>query len=260
MRSSAAAAPSAQARAAHSRRGTGHSGLGLGTAGQRGPRPAGLPALDVQRAAGQRQGLGQRPPAGGDGAPGLLLHTRDPHGGGHPRARDRRRWRGLPGSEPLRRARPRAPTTRGRRPPRARTSSTRSPSRCATRRAERCPRTRTSTPARPVRADGDADRQESWSAQPGRLHPGGLGHAPDPAHGLRDRHARATIKGRPVVYTNLRSTYMHELDSATGFAEFNNPADDAHPAGLLQLGRPASATRSTGSTPTTSTSPTSTRV
>jgi acyl-homoserine lactone acylase PvdQ len=28
----------------------------------------------------------------------------------------------------------------------------------------------------------------------------------------------------PVVYTNLRSTYMHELDSATGFAEFNNPA------------------------------------
>jgi acyl-homoserine lactone acylase PvdQ len=28
----------------------------------------------------------------------------------------------------------------------------------------------------------------------------------------------------PVVYTNLRSTYMHELDSATGFADFNNPA------------------------------------
>ena len=37
--------------------------------------------------------------------------------------------------------------------------------------------------------------------------------------------ARATIKGRPVAYTNLRSTYMHELDSATGFADFNNPAD-----------------------------------
>jgi acyl-homoserine lactone acylase PvdQ len=36
--------------------------------------------------------------------------------------------------------------------------------------------------------------------------------------------ARATIKGRPVAYTNLRSTYMHELDSATGFADFNNPA------------------------------------
>ncbi len=36
--------------------------------------------------------------------------------------------------------------------------------------------------------------------------------------------ARATINGKPVVYTNLRSTYMHELDSATGFADFNNPA------------------------------------
>jgi acyl-homoserine lactone acylase PvdQ len=35
--------------------------------------------------------------------------------------------------------------------------------------------------------------------------------------------ARATIRGRPVVYTNLRSTYMHELDSATGFEGFNNP-------------------------------------
>jgi hypothetical protein len=36
--------------------------------------------------------------------------------------------------------------------------------------------------------------------------------------------ARATIKGRPVAFTNLRSTYMHELDSATGFAQFNDPA------------------------------------
>jgi len=36
--------------------------------------------------------------------------------------------------------------------------------------------------------------------------------------------ARATIKGRPVAYTNLRSTYMHELDSAVGFEMFNEPA------------------------------------
>jgi acyl-homoserine lactone acylase PvdQ len=36
--------------------------------------------------------------------------------------------------------------------------------------------------------------------------------------------ARATVHGRPVAYTNLRSTYMHELDSATGFSDFNNPA------------------------------------
>ncbi|CAA9499118.1 MAG: putative penicillin acylase [uncultured Solirubrobacteraceae bacterium] len=34
---------------------------------------------------------------------------------------------------------------------------------------------------------------------------------------------RATIKGAPVAYTRLRSTYMHEVDSARGFADFNNP-------------------------------------
>ncbi|HWC25863.1 MAG TPA: penicillin acylase family protein, partial [Solirubrobacteraceae bacterium] len=36
--------------------------------------------------------------------------------------------------------------------------------------------------------------------------------------------ARATIGGTPVAYTRLRSTYMHELDSARGFADFNDPA------------------------------------
>nr|MBA3749229.1 penicillin acylase family protein [Solirubrobacterales bacterium] len=35
--------------------------------------------------------------------------------------------------------------------------------------------------------------------------------------------ARATIKGKPVIYASLRSTYMHEFDSARGFADFNNP-------------------------------------
>jgi acyl-homoserine lactone acylase PvdQ len=34
---------------------------------------------------------------------------------------------------------------------------------------------------------------------------------------------RATYKGRPIVYTRLRSTYMHEVDSAPGFSDFNNP-------------------------------------
>ena len=34
---------------------------------------------------------------------------------------------------------------------------------------------------------------------------------------------RATIDGRPHVYTKLRSTYFHEVDSALGFADFNNP-------------------------------------
>jgi acyl-homoserine lactone acylase PvdQ len=37
--------------------------------------------------------------------------------------------------------------------------------------------------------------------------------------------ARARIHGAPVAYTNLRSTYMHELDSATGFEQFNDPTE-----------------------------------
>ena len=35
---------------------------------------------------------------------------------------------------------------------------------------------------------------------------------------------RATIGGKPVIYTRLRSTYMHEIDSARGFSDFNDPA------------------------------------
>jgi acyl-homoserine lactone acylase PvdQ len=35
--------------------------------------------------------------------------------------------------------------------------------------------------------------------------------------------ARATIKGKPVVYTKLRSTYKHEVDSSLGFIELNDP-------------------------------------
>jgi hypothetical protein len=36
--------------------------------------------------------------------------------------------------------------------------------------------------------------------------------------------ARATVHGRPVAYTRLRSTYFHELDSAVGFQDLNEPA------------------------------------
>jgi len=31
------------------------------------------------------------------------------------------------------------------------------------------------------------------------------------------------VKGKPVAYTKLRSTYFHEADSALGFSDFNNP-------------------------------------
>jgi acyl-homoserine lactone acylase PvdQ len=42
--------------------------------------------------------------------------------------------------------------------------------------------------------------------------------------------ARAKIGGTPVAYTVLRSTYMHEVDSARGFADFNDPAKMRSPA------------------------------
>jgi len=35
--------------------------------------------------------------------------------------------------------------------------------------------------------------------------------------------ARGKVKGKPVAYTKLRSTYFHEADSALGFVEFNDP-------------------------------------
>ncbi|MHB8659281.1 MAG: penicillin acylase family protein [Solirubrobacteraceae bacterium] len=41
--------------------------------------------------------------------------------------------------------------------------------------------------------------------------------------------ARAKIHGQAVAYTNLRSTYMHELDSAAGFERFNDPSRMRNP-------------------------------
>src|SRR4051794_14855985 len=46
--------------------------------------------------------------------------------------------------------------------------------------------------------------------------------------------ARATIKGKPVAYTVLRSTYMHEVDSARGFADFNDPAKMESPQDFMK--------------------------
>jgi hypothetical protein len=35
---------------------------------------------------------------------------------------------------------------------------------------------------------------------------------------------RGTVRGRPVAFARLRSTYFHEVDSAAGFMDFNDPA------------------------------------
>jgi len=45
--------------------------------------------------------------------------------------------------------------------------------------------------------------------------------------------ARARLRdGTPVVYVVLRSTYMHEADSALGFVDFNDPAKMGTPSGF----------------------------
>jgi acyl-homoserine lactone acylase PvdQ len=45
--------------------------------------------------------------------------------------------------------------------------------------------------------------------------------------------ARATVKGKPVAYTRLRTTYGHEADSGLGFSYFNDP-DKVHDAASFQ--------------------------
>ncbi|GAA2622311.1 penicillin acylase family protein [Dactylosporangium fulvum] len=44
---------------------------------------------------------------------------------------------------------------------------------------------------------------------------------------------RGTVAGRPVAFTQLRSTYRHEADSAIGFQAFNDPAAMGSPAQFI---------------------------
>jgi acyl-homoserine lactone acylase PvdQ len=41
---------------------------------------------------------------------------------------------------------------------------------------------------------------------------------------------RGTVRGKPVAFARLRSTYFHEVDSAAGFMDFNDPAAVRSPA------------------------------
>ena len=42
--------------------------------------------------------------------------------------------------------------------------------------------------------------------------------------------SRGLLRGRPVAYVELRSTYFHDIDSARGFADFNDPEKMRGPA------------------------------
>ena len=72
-------------------------------------------------------------------------------------------------------------------------------------------------------------RRESWSPNPADQTPAGSAtfRTERTADGLVI--ARARIGGRSVAYTNLRSTYDHELDSVSGFYLLNDPAAIRNP-------------------------------
>ncbi len=76
-------------------------------------------------------------------------------------------------------------------------------------------------------------RSESWKPNPADTTPAGsiTLQTQRTAYGIVI--ARATIHGRPVAYTNLRSTYMHELDSSAGFYLLNNPAMVRNPQDFM---------------------------
>jgi len=114
-------------------------------------------------------------------------------------------------------------TTPGRRPPRGRTSSTRSRRRCATRVGKGRAQLQLLPAAGSLRADGDADAHRVVDQEPGGFDAAGSVTLQTQRTAYGIVIARAKIHDKPVVYTNLRSTYMHELDSALGFYLLNNP-------------------------------------
>ncbi|EWC62306.1 putative penicillin acylase [Actinokineospora spheciospongiae] len=67
------------------------------------------------------------------------------------------------------------------------------------------------------------ERKNAWTTSIGSTTPAG-------SYTLRSYRtkygpvaSRATVGGKPVAYTTLRSTYQHELDTVIGFQEFNDP-------------------------------------
>ncbi len=80
----------------------------------------------------------------------------------------------------------------------------------------------------------ELDRTNSWTPNAADQTPSGTETLKAQRTVLGLVTARATIKKKPVIYTRLRSTYRHELDSALGFADYNDPAKMHTPDGLPQ--------------------------
>jgi acyl-homoserine lactone acylase PvdQ len=67
------------------------------------------------------------------------------------------------------------------------------------------------------------ERRNSWTPSPADDTPPGSETLRTERTNLGLVIGRATVRRRPVAYTQLRSTYFHEADSALGFVDLNNP-------------------------------------
>jgi acyl-homoserine lactone acylase PvdQ len=72
-------------------------------------------------------------------------------------------------------------------------------------------------------------KQNHWSPTPADQTPAGTQTLRAERTKLGIVAARGTVRGRPVAFTRLRSTYFHEVDSAAGFMDFNDPAKVTSP-------------------------------
>ena len=67
------------------------------------------------------------------------------------------------------------------------------------------------------------ERVNTWTSSAGDMTPSGSETYRAERTALGIVTHRAEIRGKPYAYTKLRATYYHEVDSALGFADFNNP-------------------------------------
>jgi hypothetical protein len=73
-------------------------------------------------------------------------------------------------------------------------------------------------------------RVDSWTPTPADQTPAGSQTLRAERTNLGLVVGRGTIRRKPVIFTALRSTYFHEVDSAAGFMDFNTPSAVHDPA------------------------------
>jgi acyl-homoserine lactone acylase PvdQ len=78
------------------------------------------------------------------------------------------------------------------------------------------------------------EKTNSWTPNPGDPTPAGTQRLRAERTKLGLVAARGTVDGRPVAFTKLRSTYFHEVDSAAGFMDFNDPGAVRDPDSFMR--------------------------